>query len=171
MFFKRCVFVFFTSIFISLSDPGLWRHEPWVGGKRVAAQPGSAPVPFLFHGVTGGRPHARSPHQERTAGPAEDGGQFPQVWKKDSIVQFSYLWCLWIHFFFTCQLWSHLGKYTSFSHTGWVSTMVSCAWSAWTMTGRSWRGGGMRVNTKTKVGPVMIPEHAFTHTVINTGLY
>ena len=45
----------------------------------MAAQSGSAPVPFLFYGVAGGRPHARSPHQERAEGPAEDGGQFPQV--------------------------------------------------------------------------------------------
>lgn len=64
-------------------DPGLWRHEPWVGWKRMAAQPGSAPVPLLLHGVSGGCPYAWSPHQEGTEGPAEDGGQFPQVWTSD----------------------------------------------------------------------------------------
>lgn len=61
------------------SDPCLWRHEPWVGGKRMAAQSGSAPVPFLFHGVIGGCSHAWPPDQKGTEGPTEDGGQFPQV--------------------------------------------------------------------------------------------
>lgn len=69
-------------------DPGLWRHEPRVGGQRVAAQPGSAPVPLLLHGIAGGCPYAWSPHQERTEGPAEDGGQFPQVWKPDTYTHY-----------------------------------------------------------------------------------
>lgn len=30
--------------------------------------------------------------------------------------------------------------------------MASCAWSAWTMTGRSWRGGGTTASIKTRVG-------------------
>ncbi len=81
--FSCTLFVFFHSICLHHPhrppDPGLWRHEPRVGGKRVAAQPGSASVPLLLHGVAGGRPFARSPHQERAEGPAEDGGQFPQV--------------------------------------------------------------------------------------------
>lgn len=45
----------------------------------MAAQSGSASVSLLLHGVTGGCPNARSPHQEGAEGPAEDGGQFPQV--------------------------------------------------------------------------------------------
>lgn len=69
-FFLCILFVFFYSIYLHhyhrLPDPGLWRHEPRVGGKRMAAQLGSAPVPFLLHGVTGRCPYARSPHQERT---------------------------------------------------------------------------------------------------------
>lgn len=63
-------------------DPGLWRHEPWVGGEWMVAQLGFAPVSLLFHGVPGGCPHARPPHKERAEGSAEDGGQFPQVWTK-----------------------------------------------------------------------------------------
>lgn len=38
-----------------------------------------------------------------------------------------------------------------FWFAGWVFIMVSCAWSGWTTTERSWRGGGMRVNIRTKV--------------------
>lgn len=32
-------------------DPGIWRHEPRVGGERLAAQPWAASVPKLLHGV------------------------------------------------------------------------------------------------------------------------
>ncbi|XP_037744795.1 liprin-alpha-3 isoform X4 [Chelonia mydas] len=59
------------------ADPGLRRHEPRVGGERLAAQPGPAPVSQLLHGVAGGRPHARPPQQEGAAGPAQDGRQLP----------------------------------------------------------------------------------------------
>lgn len=45
----------------------------------MAAQPGTASVPILLHGVPGGRPDARPPDQEGPEGTAEDGGQLPQV--------------------------------------------------------------------------------------------
>lgn len=45
----------------------------------MAAQPGSAPVPQLLHGVPGGRADAGPPHQEGPAGAPEDGGQLPPV--------------------------------------------------------------------------------------------
>lgn len=67
------------SVPFASSDPCLWRHEPWVGWKWMAAQPGSAPIPFLFHGVIGGCSHAWPPDKERAERPTEDGGQFPQV--------------------------------------------------------------------------------------------
>jgi len=60
-------------------DPGLRGHEPRVGGQRLAAQPRPAAVPQLLHGVPGGRPHAGPPDQEGAEGPAQDGGQLPQV--------------------------------------------------------------------------------------------
>lgn len=60
-------------------DTGLRRHEPRVGGQRLAAQPGAAAVPQLLHGVPGGRPHAGPPDQEGAEGSAQDGGQLPPV--------------------------------------------------------------------------------------------
>lgn len=166
VFHAPCL-LFFRSVYLHHPhrppDPGLWRHEPRVGGKRVAAQPGSAPVPLLLYGVAGGRPYARSPHQERTEGPAEDGGQFPQVWEKDSWlichVYPRYRTYLILHLstlrpLLGCIYLLALMKIRAMcpSHfTGWVFTMASCAWSAWTMTGRSWRGGGTIVNTRIKV--------------------
>lgn len=45
----------------------------------MAAQPGLATVPELFHGVPGGCPHAGPPDQEGAEGTAQNGGQLPQV--------------------------------------------------------------------------------------------
>lgn len=45
----------------------------------MAAQPGSASVPLLLHGVSGGRANAGSPNQEGPKEPLEDGGQLPPV--------------------------------------------------------------------------------------------
>lgn len=45
----------------------------------MAAQPGSASVPLLFHGVSGGREDAGSPNQEGPEEPLEDGRQLPSV--------------------------------------------------------------------------------------------
>lgn len=45
----------------------------------MAAQPGSASVPLLLHGVSGGRANAGSPNQEGPKEPLEDGGQLPSV--------------------------------------------------------------------------------------------
>lgn len=47
----------------------------------------------------------------------------------------------------------------SLTSTGWVCTMESCAWSAWTMTGRSWRGGGTTASIKTRVGILKKKKH------------
>lgn len=56
-------------------------------------------------------------------------------------------------------LW-YIYKCVFFLQTEWVYTMVSCVWSAWTMTGKSWRGRGMKVNTRTKVSHINTPSHA-----------
>ena len=61
------------------ADAGVRRHEPRVDRERVAADPRSASVPLVLHGVSGGRPHAGPPHQEGPEGAAQDGGQLPQV--------------------------------------------------------------------------------------------
>lgn len=60
-------------------DPGLWRYEPRVGGQRLAAQSGFAPVQELLHGIAGGCSDVGPSDQERAAWAAQDGGQFPQV--------------------------------------------------------------------------------------------
>lgn len=68
------------SVFLLLpADFGIWRHESRVDWERVAAQPGSASVPLLLHGVSGGRANAGSPNQEGPEEPLEDGGQLPSV--------------------------------------------------------------------------------------------
>lgn len=51
-----------------LPDSGLWGHESRVDRERVAAQSRTTSVPQLLHGVPGGRPHARPPHQEGPEG-------------------------------------------------------------------------------------------------------
>lgn len=60
-------------------DIGLRRYESWVGGQRLAAQPGPSTVPQLLHGVPGRRPHAGPPDQEGAERAAQDGGQLSQV--------------------------------------------------------------------------------------------
>lgn len=41
-----------------------------------------------------------------------------------------------------------------FPFTEWAFIMVSCAWSVWTTTGKSWKGGERRVSFRTKVSSV-----------------
>ena len=43
----------------------------------MAAQPRSASVPLLLHGVSSGRTHAGPPDQEGPEEPPQDGGQLP----------------------------------------------------------------------------------------------
>lgn len=50
-----------------------------MGWERLAAQSGFATVQELLHGVSGGRPHAGPPHQERAAWATQNGGQLSQV--------------------------------------------------------------------------------------------
>lgn len=64
---------------MSPPDTGLWRYESRVGGQRLAAQPGPATVPQLFHGVSGGCTHVGPPDQEGAERAAQNGGQLPQV--------------------------------------------------------------------------------------------
>ena len=60
-------------------DTGLRRYESWVGGQRLAAQPGPATVSQLLHGVPGGCPHVGPPDQEGAERTAQNGGQLSQV--------------------------------------------------------------------------------------------
>ena len=62
------------------SDVGVRRHEPRVGGQRVAAQSRHAAVPLHVHGVSGRRAHARPPHQEGPARAAQDGRTTSTGW-------------------------------------------------------------------------------------------
>lgn len=78
-------------------DPGIWRHEPRVGGERLVAQPWVAPVPKLFHGVTGGCSDVGPSEQEGTARPTQDGGQLPQVgtaWPREEVTPLERLWLM-----------------------------------------------------------------------------
>lgn len=45
----------------------------------MAAQPWTASISLLLHGVSSGCPDAGPPDQERPEEPSQDGGQFPQV--------------------------------------------------------------------------------------------
>lgn len=74
--------MFHKSPFVYLllpTDFGIWRHESRVDWERVAAQPGSASVPLLLHGVSGGRANAGSSNEEGPKEPLKDGGQLPSV--------------------------------------------------------------------------------------------